>query len=232
MLESNSPSFSLPNINHIAIDMDLCRPKTHCTDWKTIRDAWDTSDISSAANEAIEEPTNQWAMPNFDINGDLYHFVARVRNPHTDTFISASLLALKVAQAIASYIRKATTRRGQQFHPNDQRRLPVMLDIGANIGYMTSIGLASGARVISFEPMRVNLGCLLATVRANGWQHRSDVYHNAVSNEPAVVNMKPTNSEINKSNGHVTNSNCRRQEDRNETKKEQYGVDYMEAVTV
>ncbi len=51
-------------------------------------------------------------------------------------------------------------------------------------------------------------------------------YHNAVSFEPSRVSMASTNSDINLSNGHVTKSACEA------AATGQYGVDYMDAVTL
>lgn len=228
-------------IQNIAVDKGLCPERSHCTDWKPIRFAWDVPEYASAANEAVEgRKTNRWAKQRFQMEHTEFNFTSRIRDPSWDRIISGTLLQGQIfdkpiVKEITRHLERATKRRATQISEGNLRsnnkesqKIPIMLDIGANIGYMTSIGLSMGARVISFEPMRENLGCLLATVRKNGWQERSTVIHNAVSNEPSVVTMKPTNSDINRSNGHVTSAVCT--SDAMDGQK--YGVDYMEAVTI
>jgi len=102
----------------------------------------------------------------------------------------------------------------------------VLVDVGANIGYFTSMALALGARVISFEPMKSNYDCILSTVRKNNWQDRHHLYRNAVSFEGLTVNMKPTNVAVNLSNGRITQQKC--QGDTSGI----YGVDYMDSVSL
>ena len=107
---------------------------------------------------------------------------------------------------------------------------PVILDVGTNIGYFASIALAAGARAISFEPMRANYGCVMATVRHNNWTDRHSLYINATSFQGATANMRATNDEINNSNGHVTNQTCN--DDNDDTSLGQYGLDWMESVSL
>jgi FkbM family methyltransferase len=239
-LPSPLSSHTPPPLVPITVDMGLCK-RTNCSSWKEIRDAWKTPEFLAAADEAEAQvankpgdPGNQWARPNVSIGAtDRITFKELVRDPTTDAFISNNLLQLgqghdyPVVKVLYNFIKNAQTRRKTEL--SSTLRLPVVMDIGANIGYMTSVGLSLGARVISFEPMRANLGCLLATARINGWQNRSYVYHNAVSHEPAVVNMKSTNININLSNGHVTDAVCEAETGSSDGR---YGVDWMEAVTI
>ena len=106
----------------------------------------------------------------------------------------------------------------------------VFVDCGGNIGWFSTNALAMGATVITFEPMRKNLGIMVATVRRNQWQDRHYLYHNALHWEPVRVTMKPTDADINLSNGHVTGTQCPK--NLTQSANLQYGVDYMDAVTL
>jgi FkbM family methyltransferase len=230
--EKVSPPPPTPNVG-------LC-PRGNCTDWKEIRNAWHES--LSAADEAeatvaTEGGKNQWT----DVSIAVFQIAFKalvVRDP--DRRISTNILdddssrghEYDVVKEIHEHILKARRRRQSESSTTLQQKMPVMIDIGAsNSGYLTAVGLSLGARVISFEPMRASVGPLLATVRANGWRERSYVYHNAVSHEPALVRIKSINSSSSLSNRIVTESTCSTKDDPASVLG-QYGVDWMEAVTL
>ena len=85
------------------------------------------------------------------------------RDPNKDSYISATILAGELWEP---FVREPLIQaiKGQS--------LPVFIDVGANVGYFTHTALAMGARVISFEPIRANMGPLMATIEENKWQDR------------------------------------------------------------
>jgi FkbM family methyltransferase len=147
------------------------------------------------------------------------------RDKNKDTFISGTIQAgqvfdMGVRDVIVSQLSNKTA--------------PVFLDIGANIGYMSSTALALGATVFSLEPFQGNMAILMNTVRKNhGWRDRSYLYMNALSYESVRVTMKSTNEIVNLSNMHIVTSQCTSPtDDDSATDHGVYGVDYMEAVSL
>lgn len=91
--------------------------------------------------------------------------------------------------------------------------------------------LALGAKVISFEPFRYNMGVLMSSVRRNAWQERAHLYMNAVSYENVRVRMESTNAKVNLSNMHVRRKECISSDDKGHIEGT-YGLDYMDAVSL
>lgn len=192
------------------------------------REAWTTA--AAAADEAETDlSNNQWVNVTTQINPDA-SFVMRIRDPTKDSFISKSIQLgnvwdADIANEMVDKIDEAKTKGVKS---------PIVVDVGGNIGYFTHLALALGATTITLEPMRENLGPMLSTIRANdGWQNRSTVYNNAVSFESTTrVHMKSTSTSINLSNGHIINVECGGKDVSSSEQQQQYGVDYMETVTL
>jgi hypothetical protein len=85
------------------------------------------------------------------------------RDANKDSYISATILAGELWEP---FVRQPLiqTIKGQS--------LPVLIDVGSNVGYFTHTALTMGAHVISFEPMRANMGLFIARIEDNKWQDR------------------------------------------------------------
>ena len=198
-------------------DAGFC-PETSCpAGAKTtlIREAW--KHAPDAPDRVEQDPSNKWATVTI---GDST-FEMLTRDSSKDTFISRTIQAGEEFDAhVLSVLVSALNETS------------VFIDIGANIGYFSSVGLSLGSRVISFEPSLENAGTFMSTVRRNGWKPRSTLYMNAVSYESSRVEMKSTNSNINLSNMRITNSFCVNEITTTTPKNATYGLDYMDAVSL
>ncbi|MCC7361494.1 MAG: FkbM family methyltransferase [Anaerolineales bacterium] len=65
----------------------------------------------------------------------------------------------------------------------------VFLNAGANIGYYCCIALSRNKPVVAFEPMALNLQCLLVNVKANNWESMLEAFPLALSNKVGIVEM-------------------------------------------
>jgi hypothetical protein len=142
------------------LNAGLC-PVQGCNISREIREVW--SHHADAAKEARSDPLNEFATVEMARDGGK-KFRMLTRDPKKDKFISASIRGGRLWDPM---VRKPLIQaiKGQQ-------SMPVFIDIGANVGYFTHTALAMGARVISFEPMRANMGPLMATIEENKWQDR------------------------------------------------------------
>ena len=232
---------TLKDYSHFKMkDAGLCPVQEGCQgSIRPIHEAWSydavAADVAqaSASNEfTFIQLSKAYRTDALTKHGAVDSYQMITRDPKLDRFISGTLRAgmahdPHVGHAIVQILQDYYDRQPTTTSPIPL--LPIMLDVGTNIGYFTSMALALGARVISFEPMRANYGCVMATVRKNNWRDRHTLYINAVSFEGAVVHMKPTNSGINLSNGHVTDQSCNRS---GTEILGQYGEDFMESVSL
>jgi FkbM family methyltransferase len=148
-----------------------------------------------ALYQSVDPPPYTWAEVDF---APVPAFQMAIRDTVSDSFISASIEAgtpwdAGVRMALLAALDYATTRQEP----------PLVVDVGANIGYFTHTALALGATVFAFEPLSANLFPLLTTAKENHWLHRLHTFQNAVSFEPMTVAIAPTDPEINLSNGHI-----------------------------
>lgn len=202
-------------------------PATRCKiGHTTIREAF--RQAPEAAKAVRSNPKNMFVdVPvygSYAWDGDRKKsFKMMIRDPETDTFISGHLA------------------EGREHDPEvrqlllrclEGKRNAVFVDVGANIGYFTATALVVGARTISFEPFYENAGALMGTIKRNRWEKRATVYMNALGYESHRIKMKSTNDEINKSNMHITGSQCASKTSRPPDKRARYGVDYMESVSL
>jgi len=86
--------------------------------------------------------------------------------------------------------------RHGEFEPEEtaivKRLLPsvdVVINVGANVGYYCCIALSQRKNVVAFEPMTLNLRCLLKNVKANDWLSRFELHPVAVTNKVGVVDI-------------------------------------------
>jgi FkbM family methyltransferase len=209
--ETSEPVFKL-----LEKDGGFCAATSCPAGKNAIREAWTVAPNLPDSMESIS--VNQWA--NVQVPG-ASPFQMLTRDSATDKYISGTIQRGQIFDAgvRANIIRELSNKES-----------PVFIDIGANIGYMSSTALALGATVISFEPFQGNAGILMSTARRNGWRDRLHLYMNPVSYESATVSMKTTNKDVNLSNMHISASQCSSTVEHgpNET----YGVDYMEAVSL
>jgi len=199
-------------------------PATQCKVGQTsIREAF--SQAPEATNFVLSNPANKWTTLSVDNGSNPQSFEMLLRDPKSDTFISGALAAGRVhdphiRQLVVKYLGGKSDA--------------VFIDIGANLGYFTSNALAVGARTISFEPFYENAGVLMSTVQRNGWREKSTIYMNAVGYESNVVTMKSTSDKVNKSNMHITKSECVSSTllPPLDEAGRKYGIDYMESVSL
>ena len=86
--------------------------------------------------------------------------------------------------------------RDGEFEPEEtaivKRLLPsvdMVINVGANVGYYCCIALSQGKNVIAFEPVTLNLRCLLKNVKANKWLSRLELHPVAVTDKVGVVDI-------------------------------------------
>jgi len=160
-------------------------------------------------------------------------FEMRVRDPQRDSFISKTILdgqwhdphVLDIL--LQTILNESSSSSSQQI-----QQPPVVVDVGGNIGYFSSLALHMGARVVTFEPFLENASALMSTIVKAGWQARSTIYLNAVSYEAIRVKMEPTNKQINLSNMHIVDTKCILLDEEDDNKAGVYGLDYMDAVSL
>ncbi len=167
-------------------------------------------------------PSNKLITTHVD---DSLSFKMFIRDTTSDTFISGTLAEgrkhdPKVHDLVVRCLRGKSDA--------------VFIDIGANIGYFTGTALAVGAQTISFEPFYYNAGTIMATIAENGWGDRSTIYMNVLGYESSRVMMESTNDLINKSNMHITGSQCVDKRIRNDVRDIDllYGIHHMEGVSL
>lgn len=70
------------------------------------------------------------------------------------------------------------------------RERPLVLDVGANIGYYTIVAAAAGGcQVVSVEPLSANIGRLWQSVLANDFGQRVTLFKNAVGKDKRLVTL-------------------------------------------
>lgn len=65
----------------------------------------------------------------------------------------------------------------------------VFVDIGANLGYYTCLGLLNSKHVVAVEPQSQNLRCLYQNIKSNGWKSGFEIFPLAVSAVPGVMTL-------------------------------------------
>lgn len=179
-----------------------------------LKEAW--KHAPDAPDRVEQDPSNKWATVTMEDSS----FEMLTRDSSRDIFISRTI---QQGDAFDSHVLSVLLIALNE--------TSVFIDIGANIGYYSSVALSLGSRVISFEPSLENAGTFMATVRRNGWRPRSMLYMNAVSYESTRVEMKPTDSDINLSNMRITKTFCVDETSTTPTNAT-YGLDYMDAVSL
>ena len=107
-------------------------------------------------------------------------------------------------------------------------RPPVVVDVGANIGYFSLAAAAMGARVIAFEPMSRNARKLSKSIIRNRFQDRITLYQNAAWDEgPSFPLHLEATSSTNQGNGKVVYG-----ETSGANTHGTYGVDYVTTVSL
>jgi FkbM family methyltransferase len=82
------------------------------------------------------------------------------------------------------------------FEPNETeivkkilKRVEVIVNVGANIGYYCCLALQKGKYVVAFEPIGRNLRFLYKNVRANHWEDRIEIFPMALSNRIGIIEI-------------------------------------------
>lgn len=65
----------------------------------------------------------------------------------------------------------------------------VFVDVGANLGYYTCLAAQHGKRVVSFEPQRQNLACLMQNLEINEYQDLVEIFPLALSERPGILTL-------------------------------------------
>jgi FkbM family methyltransferase len=216
-LASHKPMASTVLAPLLQRDGGFCLATACPSGMNAIRLAWTQA---PDAPDSVESNTlNKWAKV---VVTDTNTFQMLTRDKKADSFISGTIQS---GGQFDAHVRNLIIQ--QLFN----KTAPVFIDIGANIGYMSSTALALGATVISFEPFWENAGIFMSTVRKNGWKDRSHLYLNALSYESVRVSMESTNEKTNLSNMHITASQCTDPLE-NKNSLGTYGLNYMEAVSL
>ena len=110
--------------------------------------------------------------------------------------------------------------------PHDNINPPLVVDIGANIGYFSLVAASKGFRVISFEPTHYNIEHFINSIKRNNLEDRVVIYNNAVSNGHSWIEFKAT-SKQNAGNfqGHI-------RDDKERKPAGAIGKDYAAAITL
>jgi FkbM family methyltransferase len=83
--------------------------------------------------------------------------------------------------------------KGRCGQKNAQGLAPLVVDVGANLGYFTNFAAALGCRVYSFEPLPLINRMLKTSVALNGFQNQVKLFENVVSDVNKEVYMKVVN---------------------------------------
>jgi FkbM family methyltransferase len=234
-----SSSYEISAETDLGVDGGFCTSNTiSCPIGNThIREAF--RQAPEAADVARSNPTNRFITVRVDDDDDIASsFKMLIRDPRFDTFISGFLFVGRKHDPKVHDLLVRCLRRRRLLRNNDDD--PVFIDVGANIGYFTATALALGARTISFEPSYDNAGALMSTIEENGWGDNSTLYMNALGYESNRVTMKSTSHAINKSNMHITGSECVSKSAYGGVNRHisedgvpaLYGIDYMDGVSL
>ena len=63
------------------------------------------------------------------------------------------------------------------------------INIGANTGYYCAIAISQGVETIAFEPLPQNLAMLYATISANNWQNKIEVFPIALGSQTGLSDI-------------------------------------------
>lgn len=84
----------------------------------------------------------------------------------------------------SSSIRSILDEESERVHRgskrSEEKRRPIMLDVGSNIGWFGLLGAAHGAEVYAFEPNVANAVRFCESLLLNGWAPSSNPAHNRV----------------------------------------------------
>ena len=69
------------------------------------------------------------------------------------------------------------------------KKVDVLLNVGANIGYYCCIALSLDKSVVAIEPTVLNLKYLLKNIKANNWGDKIEIFPLALSNKVGVIEM-------------------------------------------
>jgi FkbM family methyltransferase len=69
------------------------------------------------------------------------------------------------------------------------KKVDVVVNVGANIGYYCLLALQKGKYVIAFEPILSNLRYLYKNVRTNHWEDRIEIFPIALSNRIGIIEI-------------------------------------------
>jgi FkbM family methyltransferase len=104
-------------------------------------------------------------------------------------------------------------------------RIPVMVDVGANLGYFSLAAASLGAHVIAFEPMSRNAMKFSKSIVKNNFQGKIMLFQNAVWADIKSIPVKlETGNVLNQGNGQILVSGVSAQG--------VYGLDYVNTVSL
>ncbi len=69
------------------------------------------------------------------------------------------------------------------------KRIDILINVGANIGYYVCIAAHSGKRVVAFEPLPQNVKFLLRNVKENNWSDLVEIYPIALGDKISIAEL-------------------------------------------
>lgn len=69
------------------------------------------------------------------------------------------------------------------------KKVDIVINVGANIGYYCCLALQEDKYVVAFEPHRSNLRYLYKNIRANYWEDRIEIFPMALSDRVGIVEI-------------------------------------------
>ena len=130
--------------------------------------------------------TDFWGSVNFS---PVPAFNIDTHDPVTqDVLVSESVHAKKAPWDLYVWDRLVSILKGV-----DHGHMPVMVDVGANLGYFSLAAASLGARVIAFEPMSRNARKFSKSILNNGFQNRVLLFQNLAWADVPSVPMRLDN---------------------------------------
>ncbi len=69
------------------------------------------------------------------------------------------------------------------------KKVDILINVGANIGYYCCIALKLNKYVVAFEPIPLNLQYLLKNLKANNWEEHIEIFPLALSNKIGIIEI-------------------------------------------
>ena len=150
-------------------------------------------------------------------------FQINTHDPHAqDVYISGSIH--QVRRPWDPFIWNLFVRVLNESRHHGNSDVPLVVDVGANLGYFSLLAASMGFKVISFEPMNRNVAKFLSSVARNHLENKITIYQNAVTyNSGGFVTMTETH-DSNQGNGQIRAYSL--------SKNGVYGQEFVDTITI